>query len=75
MDTGWPSERRIRRYEKLGDYFVEPWGEKYFALYKGDCLICVTVYKKGALEVMKRLEEMESISRISSDSNLKGGVK
>lgn len=70
MDRWWPPERQVRKYEKLGDYSIEPWGEKYFALYKGDCLICVTVYKKGALEVMKRLEEMESIL-----GNLKGGVK
>lgn len=60
MDTWWPSERRIRKYEKFGDYSIEPWGEKYFALYKGNLLICVTVYKKGAIEVMKRLSEMES---------------
>jgi hypothetical protein len=60
MDTRWPSERKIRKYERLGDYSVEPYGEKHYALYKGDLLICVTVYKKGALEIMRRLSEMES---------------
>ncbi len=59
MDRWWPSERRIRRYEKLGDYSIEPYGSKYYALYKGDHLICVTVYKKGAVEVMRRLSEKE----------------
>ena len=57
MNTWWQSERKIRRYEKIGDYSIEPWGEKYYALYKGDSLIAVTVYKKGAVEVMKRLSE------------------
>jgi hypothetical protein len=60
MDPWWPSGRRIRRYEKIGDYSIEPWGEKYYALYKGDRLICVTVYKRGAVEVMKRLSEKEA---------------
>jgi len=59
MDIRWPSERRIRKYDKIGDYSVEPWGEKYYALYKGDSLIAVTVYKKGAVEVMKRLSEVK----------------
>jgi hypothetical protein len=60
MNSWWQSDRRIRKYEKLGDYSIEPWGEKYYALYKGDSLICVTVYKKGAVEVMKRLSEKEA---------------
>ena len=59
MDQYWWrfSERRIRKYEKLGNFTIEPWGEKYFALFDRDELVCVTVYKKGALEVMKRLSE------------------
>ena len=51
------TDRRIRRYEKLGNFTIEPWGEKYYALYDGNELVCVTVYKKGALEVMRRLWE------------------
>jgi hypothetical protein len=50
-------DRRIRKYEKLGDFTIEPWGEKNYALYDGDQLVCVTLYKKGALEVMRRLSE------------------
>jgi len=50
-------ERRIRKYEKLGNFTIEPWGEKYYSLYDGNELVCVTVYKKGALEVMRRLWE------------------
>jgi hypothetical protein len=52
-------DRRIRKYEKFGNFTIEPWGEKYYALYDGDQLVCVTVYKRGALEVMKRLSERE----------------
>jgi hypothetical protein len=59
MDQYWWgfSERKVRKYEKLGNFTIEPWGEKYFALFDGDELVCVTVYKKGALEVMRRLWE------------------
>ena len=61
MDQNWWrfSERRVKEYEKLGNYTIEPWGEKFFALYDGNDLVCVTVYKKGALEVMRRLSEKE----------------
>jgi len=62
MDQYWwrLSERKVRKYEKLGNFTVEPWGEKYYALYDGNDLVCVTLYKKGALEVMRRLWEKES---------------
>ena len=53
-------ERRVKEYEKLGNFTIEPWGEKYYALYDGDELVCVTVYKKGALEVMRRLSVKEN---------------
>lgn len=36
---------------------IEKW-DRFFALYDGDQLVCVTVYKKGALEVKRRLEEL-----------------
>jgi hypothetical protein len=52
--------------------WIEKYGEtKFFGLYDGDELVCVTVYKRGAKEVKKRLEEMES--RISLQ--MKGGDK
>ena len=55
----WPEDRKIRKYQQLGDFRIEPYGEKFFALYKGDELICVTVYKCGAIEVMRRLYGQE----------------
>ena len=62
MDQNWWrfSERRVKEYEKLGNFTIEPWGEKFFALYDGNDLVCVTVYKKGAVEVMKRLSQKEN---------------
>lgn len=40
---------------------------RFFAVYDGDELVCVTVYKKGADEVKRRLEdprkEAESVGR------------
>ncbi len=35
---------------------IQPYGNRYYALYDGEDLVCVTVYKKGALEVKRRLE-------------------
>ena len=59
MDQYWWGfrERKVRKYEKLGNFTIEPWVEKNYALYDGDKLVCVTLYKKGALEVMRRLSE------------------
>lgn len=34
--------------------------DRYFALYDRDQLVCVTVYKKGAQEVKRRIEELKS---------------
>lgn len=37
---------------------IEKYGNRYFALYDGGELVCVTVYKKGAHEVKRRIEEL-----------------
>lgn len=42
---------------EAGDYSIEPYGEKFYGLYKGTELVAVFVYKRGALEVMRRLSE------------------
>ena len=34
---------------------------RYFALYDQGDLVCVTVYKKGAQEVKRRIEELKSM--------------
>ena len=50
-------ERKIRQYKPLGQYRIVPHGWRHFALYEGEELVAVTVYMKGALEVMRRLHE------------------
>ena len=42
--------------EKVKTLVIERYGDRFYALYDGEELVCVTVYKKGALEVKKRLE-------------------
>lgn len=42
--------------EKIGALTIQRYGDRFFALYEGQDLVCVTVYKKGALEVKRRLE-------------------
>ena len=42
--------------ERTNTLVIQPYGDRYYALYDGEDLVCVTVYKKGALEVKRRLE-------------------
>lgn len=39
---------------------IAKWG-RYFALYDQEELVCVTVYKKGAQEVKRRIEELKTL--------------
>ena len=41
---------------KVKTFLIHPYGNRYYALYDGEDLVCVTVYKKGAMEVKRRLE-------------------
>lgn len=54
--TGMESELDKESYGKSKGLVIQPYGNRYYALYDGEDLVCVTVYKKGALEVKKRLE-------------------
>ena len=47
--------------EKLKPLVIEHYGERYFALYEGETLICVTVYRRGAAEVKRRLEATQNL--------------
>ena len=57
--------------------------DRYFALYDQEELVCVTVYKKGAQEVRRRIEELKNmIEAIGTpqtqgedftDHNMRGG--
>jgi len=50
--------RWIKRYKKLGNFTIKPWDSRYYALFDGEEMVCVTAYKKGAIEVMKRLTRL-----------------
>ena len=45
-------------------FLIQPYGNRYYALYEGEDLVCVTVYKKGALEVKRRLETASNLATI-----------
>ena len=45
---------------------------RYFALYDQGELVCVTVYKKGAQEVRRRIEELKAMVEMAKIS-LKSG--
>jgi hypothetical protein len=47
--------------EKLKPLVIEHYGDRYFALYEGETLICVTVYRRGAAEVKRRLEATQNL--------------
>ena len=39
------------------EFSIEKWDGRHWAVFDGSDLVCVTVYKKGALEVKSRLEQ------------------
>jgi hypothetical protein len=41
--------------ELLKRFNVNKWNDRNFAVYDGENLICVTVYRKGAEEVRRRM--------------------
>ncbi len=43
--------------------------DRYFALYDRGELVCITVYKKGAQEVKRRIEELKSMIEVSNRQN------
>jgi len=50
----WEDSKEVD--ERTNTLVIQPYGDRYYALYDGEDLVCVTVYKKGALEVKRRLE-------------------
>jgi hypothetical protein len=41
--------------ELLERFKIDKYGDRTFALYDGDDLVCVTAYRKGAAEVRRRM--------------------
>ena len=48
------------RAESVRKFRVEKYGYRYFAVYEGEELVAVTVYRCGAREVARRLNEQAS---------------
>ena len=46
--------------------------DRYFALYDRGELVCVTVYKKGAQEVRRRIEELKTMLEMANNSSQNG---
>ncbi len=44
----------------MGNYWIDKYTERFFAVYSDNELIAVTVYKKGAREIKERLEKLEA---------------
>jgi hypothetical protein len=61
--TGMESELSKEPDGKSKGLVIQPHGNRYYALYDGEDLVCVTVYKKGALEVKRRLERFDSMPK------------
>lgn len=38
-------------------FSVTKYGSRYWAVFEGETLVCVTLYRKGALGVKRRLEQ------------------
>ena len=65
MDNGdnlMESELNEKPNGKVKTFLIQPYGTRYFALYDREDLICVTVYKKGAMEVKRRLETVSNLA-------------
>jgi hypothetical protein len=45
---------------------------RYFALYDEEQLVCVTVYKKGAQEVKRRIEELKRMVQMANGPSQNG---
>lgn len=56
------SELRENPNGKGKTLLIQPYGTRYYALYDGEDLVCVTVYKKGAMEVKRRLETASNLA-------------
>ena len=44
--------------------------DRNFALYENGKLVCVTVYKRGALEVKRRIEELKGQLEIAQKNQI-----
>ena len=63
--------RRMRKTYCPGNFHIEPWDSRFYALLQGEELICVTAYKKGAVRVMDLLYSFQiSLERLKINEKL-----
>ena len=52
---------------RMEGFTIEKW-DRFFALYENGELLCVTVYKKGALAVLNRIQELKGLNGGENDT-------
>ncbi len=62
---GLVGERWIRKTPFLGNFRIVPHDSRFYALYEGEELVCVTVYKIGAEALMNRLFTLQTKKEIT----------
>jgi hypothetical protein len=56
-----------------GNFRIEPWDSRFYALFQGEEMICVTAYKTGAVRVMDLLYSYQiSLERLKTNWNRNG---
>lgn len=59
--------RRMKKVYCPGNFRIEPWDSRFYALFQGEDLICVTAYKIGAVRVMDLLYSLQiSLDRLKT---------
>jgi hypothetical protein len=53
-----------------GRYRIERHGRRNFAVFDGSELVCVTLYRVGAVEVIRRLSTLDVGSSVSTQEQL-----
>ena len=53
---------------------IEKWG-RWWALFEGEEMLAVILYKKGALEVKRRIEELKAMIQNNQTNETKEGLK
>ena len=63
--------RRMRKIHCPGNFHIVPWDSRFYALFQGKELICVTAYKTGAVSLMNRLHDLsregQELDKLASD--------
>ena len=63
--------RRMKRIHCPGNFHIVPWDSRFYALFQGEELICVTSYKTGAVSLMNRLHDLsgagQELDKLVSD--------